>query len=128
MNQQRKTQYRPEQLRYYKFLNDRTDNDLALEYVVPKLVKIDEIEPKTVIADIADLTTKVIYRLNGPIHEGRLHVMKDEDQKVVLEGNGWIVIDIWYYDYTSLFNNNDDWIEECENKYVRIFSLSDEKK
>ncbi len=128
MNQQQKTQYRAEQIRYYRFLENITYNDLALEYVVPKLITVDEIEPKTVIADIADLTARVIYRINGPIHEGRVRSMKDEDQKVVLEGNGWIVRDIWYYDYPRLFDNKPGWMQECKKNNVRFFSLSDEKK
>ncbi len=102
-------QNRPEQLRYLEYLKEDLKCDLRLEYTIPKLKTVDYIEPKKVIADIADLTCKMVYRLNGPIHEGRIQTLKDEDQKVILEGNGWHVMDIWYYKYVALFSGKGDW-------------------
>jgi len=121
MREQNNTQYRPEQLRYLAYLKDELTCNFELEYEVPNLKTVDCIEPKTVIADIADLTCKMIYRINGPIHEGRIQILKDEDQKIVLKGNGWHVMDIWYDEYTALWDGKGLWRGETLILEQQIF-------
>ena len=52
-------------------------------------------EERVAIVDIADLTKKEVFRLNGPIHQSSdKRVLKDEIQKEGLEALGWTVTDI----------------------------------
>jgi len=86
MRENRNNQFRPEQIDLYKILRDqRRNSDIIMEHMV--------IVDKTIIAvlDIADLTRKEAFRLNGKIHAS--HILKDEKQKVRLEELGWKVID-----------------------------------
>jgi len=71
------------------------------EYKVMELKEIDEIIPKIAVLDIAIIPRglfgrKIGVRMMGKIHEGRKQQMKDEDQRVLLEGNDWLVFDFWY--------------------------------
>ena len=39
-------------------------------------------------------------------HDGKKQKIKDEDQKIILEGNGWQVVDFWYHEMPNLFDSN----------------------
>ncbi len=55
----------------------------------------DDDEERVAIVDIADLTKKEVFTLNGPIHQSSdKRVLKDEIQKEGLEALGWKVTDI----------------------------------
>ncbi len=87
MRENRNTQFRAEQIELYKQLRTiRANSSIIMEYYIMK--------GKFLIAvvDIADLTRKECFRLNGPIHVGRTE--KDDAQKTVLEELGWKVTDI----------------------------------
>lgn len=75
------------------------------QFKVNGLVAVDEINPTIPPPrlDIAIPTMKIGIRVNGLIHETRKNIMKDEDQKVVLEGNGWTLIDIDWDDREDLW-------------------------
>jgi|SRR6185312_5600839 len=83
------TQYRPEQFKLQKYLMDTSvPHDIRLEFVIGARGKI------IAIADVIDMTTKTIYRLNGGYHKSKRQRMKDEDQKETLEELGYTVEDI----------------------------------
>jgi len=87
MRENRNNQYRPEQINFYKILRDgRRNSDIIMEYTVVKDKRI------IAVLDIADLTRKEAFRLNGKIHGSR--ILKDEQQKERLIELGWRVIDI----------------------------------
>lgn len=53
--------------------------------------------------DIVILPLRIGIRVNGLIHKGFKQKMKDEDQKFVLEGNGWTIIDVNFDDREDLW-------------------------
>tara|TARA_B100001750_G_C15420569_1_gene552703 strand:- start:725 stop:1012 length:288 start_codon:yes stop_codon:yes gene_type:complete len=93
MNENRNNQYRDEQVELYKQLRTiRANSRLMMEYEIK--YKYDD-EERVAIVDIADLTKKEVFRLNGPIHQSSdKRVLKDEIQKEGLEALGWKVTDI----------------------------------
>ena len=93
MNENRNNQYRDEQIELYKQLRTvRANSRLMMEYEIK--YKYDD-EERVAIVDIADLTKKEVFRLNGPIHQSSdKRVLKDEIQKEGLEALGWTVTDI----------------------------------
>jgi len=93
MNENRNNQYRDEQVELYKQLRTiRANSRLMMEYEIK--YKYDD-EERVAIVDIADLTKKEVFRLNGPIHQSSdKRVLKDEIQKEGLEALGWTVTDI----------------------------------
>ena len=40
----------------------------------------------------------------GEIHNKGRRTLKDEDQKIVLEGNGYEVVDVWYDEFPEFWN------------------------
>jgi len=93
MNENRNNQYRDEQVELYKQLRVvRANSRLMMEYEIK--YKYDD-EERIAIVDIADLTKKEVFRLNGPIHQSSdKRILKDEIQKEGLEALGWKVTDI----------------------------------
>ena len=94
---------RPEQMLCSNMLREIFPPIYAVftEYRVHELKEVDEIIPKIAVLDIAVIPRgkfgrKVAVRIMGKIHEGRKQQLKDEDQKALLEGNGWLVFDFWY--------------------------------
>ena len=99
-------------------------SNIKLEEPLGNLDKVDEIECKC-IPDILIEDKKVVIRMNGEIHNKTKRTLKDEDQKIVLEGNGYDVIDVWYDEYPEFWNPRKFPDEEVirkaksiENKYL----------
>ena len=85
------TQYRPEQFKLQKYLSDVMlgyPAYIQLEYCIRNEGKVVSI------ADVINLKTNTIYRLNGEYHKSKRQRMKDEDQKEILESLGYGVEDI----------------------------------
>lgn len=102
------SEYRQEQLHAAKIIREfiaKDPNKIVCEYEVINLDPVDFNKIDYCCPDIVDLESKTAYRLMGGIHEKKQRRMKDEIQKEVLEGNGWKVIDFWYYDMPNLFAN-----------------------
>ena len=53
--------------------------------------------------DIVILPLKLGIRVNGLYHKHGQRPLKDEDQKLVLEGNGWTILDVNYDDREDLW-------------------------
>lgn len=94
------TEYRSEQVFAYDTVRSYfTHSNVKMEYEVHDLSKYCQL-------DIAVLPEKIAIRLNGGVHEKRKQKIKDEDQKLMLEEDGWKVVDFWYYDMPYLFDTN----------------------
>lgn len=78
---------------------------LKTQFSVKNLKEIDCIRPTIPPPklDIAIPYLKIAIRVNGLIHEGKKQSLKDKDQRVVLEGNGWTVIDVNQSDREDLW-------------------------
>jgi len=88
MRENRNSQFRPEQIEIYKQIRStRANSDIIMEHII-----YDEDKRIVAIADIADLTRKECFRLNGAFHFDREQY--DGDQKEKLEELGWKVTDI----------------------------------
>jgi len=94
------TEYRSEQVfAYDTIMSYYPHNQVKMEYEIHGLSKYCQL-------DIAILPEKIAIRLNGEVHEKKIQKIKDEDQKIMLEEDGWKVIDFWYYDMPFLFDTN----------------------
>ena len=93
MEQNRNNQFRNEQVELYKQLRAiRANSRLLMEYEIK--YKYDD-EERTAIVDIADISKKEVFRINGPIHSSSAkRILKDEIQKEGLEALGWKVTDV----------------------------------
>lgn len=88
MRELRNNQFRPEQIVIYKQIRaTRENSDIIMEYTIH-----DEDERIVAVADIADLTRREVFRINGQIHLDKEEY--DSDQKDKLEELGWKVTDI----------------------------------
>lgn len=96
---------RQEQFRAIGILRKHSDHPekFDTEYEMHDLKPVQGEKCPYCCPDIVDLQDKIVYRLMGPIHEKRHRKLKDEIQKFVLEGNGWIVKDMWYKSMPNLF-------------------------
>ena len=85
-------------------LNEVTDI-LKTQFLVRNMIEIDGIRPTIPPPklDICIPELKIAIRVNGLIHQSRRQRLKDEDQKLVLEGNGWTVIDVDWSDREDLW-------------------------
>lgn len=93
MREKRYNQYRTEQIEIYKQLRaTRANSDLLMEYQIN--YTNEEGLPRCAIADIADLTKKEVFRINGAIHNSHVQEEKDWIQKEYLQQLGWKVTDI----------------------------------
>ena len=100
-------EYRKEQM----FLADKIrvscpECDVKLEEPLENLMTIDEISCRFCVLDILVLShsRKIAIRMMGEIHGGNKKTLKDEDQKIVLEGNGYEVKDVWWDEYPEFWN------------------------
>ena len=88
MREKRNNQFRPEQIELYKQIRStRANSDIIMEYTI-----YDEDKRIVAVADIADLTRKEVFRINGQVHLDKEQY--DSDQKDKLEELGWKVTDI----------------------------------
>lgn len=103
------TEYRPEQLWAGEIINACLPQSYHLEYEkeLPDLRDVGEFKAKYACPDITLISQhrKIAIRMQGSIHKKKKQRMKDEDQKIILEGNGWTVIDFWYDVMTNLWSN-----------------------
>ena len=98
------TEYRKEQMLLADMIRILLPkSNVKLEEPLGNLDKIDEIECKC-IPDILIEDKKIVIRMMGEIHNNSKRTLKDEDQKIVLEGNGYIVIDVWHDEYPEFWN------------------------
>ena len=103
-------QFRPEQYYCYKLLFELMPPqfEITMEYPVKDLNDVDGIFGKSALLDIAVLSKdkqhKIAFRLNGEVHEKKRQSMKDKDQRIILEGNGWKVYDLNKYDIPELWD------------------------
>jgi len=95
--------YRPEQMYVAKILRDLGLN-IKIEYELKGLKPFEDIKFPNCVPDIACVDKKLILRLNGLIHEKPKQKMKDEDQRLVLEANGWKVVDLTPNEHPELWN------------------------
>ena len=102
-------QWKSEQYYCYKLLLDIIPENMnvEMEYLVDNMKSVDGIKPKKAILDIAVISNdmKIAFRINGEIHEKVKQSMKDKDQKIILEGNGWKVYDLNKWDIPELWDN-----------------------
>jgi len=88
MRELRNNEFRPEQVTIYKQIRSTRENsDIIMEYII-----YDEDKRIVAVADIADLTRREVFRINGQVHLDREQY--DSDQKDKLEELGWKVTDI----------------------------------
>jgi len=93
MRENRNNQFRPEQQELYKQLRaTRANSTLLMEYTIK--YTNEQGTDMVAIGDIVDLTRKEVFRLNGEIHNTNRSEIKDWEQKVYLEMDGWKVTDI----------------------------------
>jgi len=125
------TEFRPEQIRAANIIKKllAKDQRLKLEYDVTDLLPIDAISCPYCCLDIAILnhlgsSPGIAIRMQGQIHEKHNRRLKDEDQKIVLEGNGWIVVDFWYYAMPNLWNPERNEMIEL-NTFVEVMKKVD---
>jgi len=125
------TEFRPEQIRAANIIKKllAKDQRLKLEYDVTDLQPIDAISCPYCCLDIAILnhlgsSPGIAIRLQGEIHEKHNRRLKDDDQKFVLEGNGWIVVDFWYYKMLALWKRTRDENTELDT-FVEVMKAMD---
>ena len=78
---------------------------LRTQFLVRNLNQVEDMKPTNPPPrlDICIPEMKIAIRVNGLIHQGHRQRLKDEDQKTILEGNGWIVIEVNYADREDLW-------------------------
>ena len=111
------TEYRSEQVFAYDILRTYYPKTVVkMEHELHDLKDVDGIKAKFCQVDITIIfgvksgtkhtVKKIAVRLNGEVHDRSKQKIKDEDQKIILEGNGWQVVDFWYYNMPNLFDSN----------------------
>lgn len=50
---------------------------------------------------------KIGFRMMGPPHEEKIRKVRDANQKVLLEGNDWKIIDLWYDRDTDVYQSHE---------------------
>ena len=108
------TEYRPEQMRAAEILEKvflPQQKIIKLEFEVTDLQPIDTLSCPYCCLDIVILDGLapadgggIAIRMQGSIHERHIKRIKDADQRIVLEGNGWKVVDFWYYEMPNLWS------------------------
>jgi hypothetical protein len=105
MRRIKKTSFRPEQKKLMYLLRsiashgDKSSWILEFEYNVVDLKEYSGLAPNPEYPPILDIvlitpSKKIGFRLNGREHERNHQQVKDDNQKILLEGNGWIILDI----------------------------------
>jgi hypothetical protein len=115
------TSYRPEQMYVAEILKGLGLN-IKTEYEIKGLEPFEDISFPNCIPDIACVDRKMIFRLNGLIHEKPKQRMKDEDQKLVLEFNGWRVIDLTPNEHPALWNQKKYSYDEATKTLLELIS------
>ncbi len=116
-------QFRPEQYYCYKLLFELMppNFEITMEYPVKDLKDVDGILSKNALLDIAVISKehKFAFRLNGEVHEKKRQAIKDKDQRIILEGNGWKVYDLNKYSIPELWDRNQYTKEEAKLALLR---------
>lgn len=66
---------------------------------------------------------KIGFRLMGPPHEEKIRRIRDENQKILLEGNDWVIYDFWYDRHFNIWNAHksiDDFFFGTLDVYVEM--------
>jgi hypothetical protein len=123
-----KTRDRPEQDRlreilFFLFIARNKSFMLDTEYTPRDLKDYNGIsvywkKPPRIDVVVVEGPLKLAFRLMGPPHEERLRRIRDENQKELLEGNGWKVIDFWYDRHAALWRDDPESRQDAE-KLVR---------
>ena len=108
------TEYRSEQVFAYDILRTVYPKSIVkMEHELHGLKDVENIKAKYCQVDITMIDhfencddLKIAIRLNGEVHDRSKQKIKDEDQKIILEGNGWKVIDFWYHAMPNLLDSN----------------------
>ena len=111
------TEYRSEQVFAYDLIRSYYPTyTVKMEHELHDLHDVDGVKAKFCQPDITVCfgvkcgtkhdKKKIAIRLNGEVHDRSTQKMKDEDQRIVLEGNGWQVVDFWYFKMPNLFDSN----------------------
>lgn len=109
--------YRPEQLLVAKILREM-GYTVKTEYEIKGLLP-NEFNVKGAIPDVALPYAKIIFRLNGKIHNKKRRI-RDEDQKIVLEQKGWTVYDLNEDECQELWNQKKYTYEQAKD-FMRMF-------
>ena len=116
-------EFRPEQYYCYKLLFELMPPayEITMEYLVNDMKGVDGILSKNALLDIAIITkeVKVAFRLNGEVHEKKRQSMKDKDQRILLEGNGWKVYDLNKHSIPELWDKKQYTKEEAKRALLR---------
>lgn len=118
--------YRPEQLFAGEVIKKTMPKgyQFIYEMEVTGLKPIDGIEIPFCKPDIAlihhERKIKIAIRLNGTFHENKIRRRKDEFQKLVLEGNGWKVVDFNHNEMPGLWLGNKEKHEDRQKALHEI--------
>ena len=123
-------QFRPEQIYCCQLLKEIIpEANIEMEYLV-NLEPVDSIDVKRALLDIAITFSgefeglvfnevKVAIRINGEVHEKPRQIIKDADQRFVLEGNGWKVYDFWFNKIPEIWNRKKYTNKEAKYAIIR---------
>lgn len=119
------TEYRPEQMLCAEHLRALLGDKytVTLEKPLENLEPLEDIKMTRCIPDImiTGNNSKIVIRLMGAIHEKPKKVMKDLDQRLVLEHNGWKVVDFWYFCMPELWNPKKYTDKDVKDCIIREF-------
>ncbi len=119
-------EYRPEQVFAGEVIKKTMPKgyQFVYEMEVTGLKPIDGIEIPFCKPDIVlihhERKIKIAIRLNGTFHENKIRRRKDEFQKLVLEGNGWKVVDFNHNEMPGLWFGNKEKHEERQKALHEI--------
>ena len=121
------SEYRPEQLLCAKIFRELlgSEYDVKTEYPVT-LTPFDGLRPRGAILDIAILGKgmKIAVRLMGAVHDNQKKMLQDQDQRTVLQANGWRVYDFSWYNMLELWDQKKHTPEEARLAIIRNFTLT----
>ena len=96
-----------------EILKEVLPSDISLLYEVEltNLHDVDGIKAKFAKPDIVlypdtKIHRRIAIRMNGGIHMKKSQKMKDANQRIILEGNGYKVVDFNVDDMPNLFSND----------------------
>lgn len=117
-------EFRPEQMRMAKVLREllSVPSYVKVEYPVKGMsptkegIRCDycQLDIAIVSPPMATQYANIAIRIMGEVHPTYtgLKKRKDDDQRLVLEANGWIVIDIFKTEYPSFWGNDEEKMKE----------------
>lgn len=111
MRENSNTKYTKSEMALYYELKDNCfdDMDKVPEIMIPQYIPtLHSVEGIRVTnpppqLDIAIPEIKLCFRVMGQVHESPTAKRKDWLQKAVLEGNGWMVEDVWFWEREDLW-------------------------